>query len=91
MKHTITELVKGTIATFVCFRDGDLWYKIGLPGECRDCGAPEADIFSFPIPISDTGTGIFECRMKAITLMRWVRKHYEKIEKGDWANGTEST
>lgn len=29
---------------------------------------------TFPIPIEDTGSGTFEPIMKAITLMRWIRK-----------------
>lgn len=43
-----------------------------------------SSMFEFPIPIADTGTGIFPAQVKAITLMRWIRKHLEKIQKGGW-------
>ena len=72
MNATLKNLVKNTTAEFVCYRDGDLWYRI------------EASNFEFPVPISDTGTGIFTAQVKAITLMRWIRKHLEKIQKGNW-------
>lgn len=63
---TISELVKNKTATFKCYRDSELWYEI--------------DDFTFPIPISDAGTGIFDNEMKAIHLMRWIRKHLETIK-----------
>lgn len=31
----------------------------------------------FAIPIEDTGSGVFHAKIKAITLMRWIRKHLE--------------
>jgi hypothetical protein len=65
----ILDLVKGTEAQFVCYRDGDLWYRIALPDD-KD--------FEFPVPVADTGSGIFPARLKAITLMRWIRKHLER-------------
>jgi len=77
MNVTIKTLVKDTIAEFVCYRDGDLWYRI--------TGAnAEQFQFEFPVPVSDTGTGVFPSRIKAITLMRWVRKHLDKVQKGEW-------
>ncbi len=78
MKITLVNLVKETEAEFVCYRDGDLWYKINGCQEGKDF------IFEFPVPVSDTGTGIFPASLKAITLMRWVRKHLEKVQKGEW-------
>jgi hypothetical protein len=83
MNATFKDLVKDTIAEFICYRDGDLWYRISgqrsSPG-----GSDEEFTFEFPVPIADTGTGVFPAHVKAITLMRWVRKHVEKIEKGEW-------
>jgi hypothetical protein len=78
----IRDLVKGTHAEFVCYRDGDLWYQIVRPddGESR---AP----FEFPVPVSDTGSGIFSARVKAITLMRWIRKHTERQAEWDQGRG----
>ena len=74
---TIKDLVKDTTAVFECYRDGDLWYSI-VPANLYE----EKNIdFQFPVPISDTGTGIFPRACKAITLMRWIRKHKEATEK----------
>jgi hypothetical protein len=75
----ILDLVKNREAEFVCYRDGELWYRIALT---------EAPDFEFPVPISDTGNGIFPARVKAITLMRWVRQHVAR--QAEWrkaANG----
>ena len=77
MSILLKNLVKDTTAEFVCYRDGDLWYQIvGSDGQKQ--------IFEFPVPIADTGTGIFPSQTKAITLMRWIRKHLDKVEKGEW-------
>ncbi|MBX3150732.1 hypothetical protein KF728_11345 [Candidatus Obscuribacterales bacterium] len=70
MNTSLKTLVKGTNAEFVCYRDGDLWYRV----------TGTSINFEFPIPISDTGTGIFPASLKAITLMRWIRKHLDRIE-----------
>jgi hypothetical protein len=40
------------------------------------------DGFEFPVPISDTGTGIFYAEVKAIQYMRWIRNHLEV--QADW-------
>ncbi|MBC7996398.1 MAG: hypothetical protein IAF58_00535 [Leptolyngbya sp.] len=72
MNLTLKQLVKNTVAEFVCYRDGELWYKI------------EPFKFEFPVAIKDTGTGIFPAQVKGIVLMRWVRKHLEKIQRGNW-------
>ena len=74
---TVSHIVKGTIAQFQCYRDGELWYRIMV--DTIDLGdeTNKGIEFCFPVPINDTGTGIFDNRMKAITLMRWVRKHLE--------------
>lgn len=47
---------------FDFYRQGELWYK-------TECG------FAFPVPISDTGTGIFLREDKALLFMRYIRKH----------------
>jgi len=76
MTIAVKTLVKDTFAEFVCFHYGDLWYRI--------TGTSEADgdfVFEFPVPAEDTGIGIFPAKIKAITLMRWVRQHLETIEK----------
>ena len=75
MNITLKNLVKDTTAEFVCYRDGDLWYRI----------SSDDFNFDFPVPIAETGTGFFPAQTKAITLMRWVRKHLERIQSGEWA------
>ena len=65
----ILELVKGNLAVFEFYRDGTLWYRIGdKPG------------FMFPIPVDDAKSATFNREIKAITLMRWIRKHLKNIE-----------
>ncbi|MCW5821414.1 MAG: hypothetical protein KIT34_01345 [Cyanobacteria bacterium TGS_CYA1] len=78
MQTTVKHLVKGTTANFSCYRDGELWYSVEYAFE------NETRKFEFPVPVTDTGTGIFPVTMKAITLMRWIRKHYEKHASGEW-------
>jgi hypothetical protein len=83
MNMTLKNLVKDTMAEFVCYRDGDLWYKI-TGQHVSNAGSDKESAFEFPVPVSDTGTGVFPAQIKAITMMRWVRKHFEKIQEGEW-------
>ena len=65
---TLKELVKGKKVRFKFYRDGELWYETD-------------DGFEFPVPISDTGTGIFKAEDGAIQYMRWIRRHLaERLE-----------
>ncbi len=50
------------------YSDNELWY-------ITETG------FNFPVPISDTGTGVFAKEDKALLFMRWIRKHIEMITK----------
>ncbi len=61
----ILNLVKNNEAHFQCAYDGNLWYKV--------------EDFEFPVPFEDTKGGSFNATMKAIHLMRWIRKHGEVI------------
>jgi hypothetical protein len=83
MNITLKNLIKNRTAEFVCYRDGDLWYRIAGSSELAD-GETGEFTFEFPVPVQDTGTGIFSASTKSITLMRWVRRHLEKIQKGQW-------
>lgn len=67
--QTLKELVKGKKVRFRFYRDGELWYATD-------------DGFEFPVPIADTGTGIFEAEAGAIQYMRSIRKHL--AERADW-------
>ncbi|WP_144393525.1 hypothetical protein [Pleionea sediminis] len=66
--YNIKDMLKDKVVFFVKYRKGELIYK-------TECG------FHFPIPISDTGDGVFLAQDKGLTFMRWVRKHIESIEK----------
>lgn len=79
MTISLKNLVKNTLAEFVCYRDGELWYRITGSSD-----GIEPFTFDFPVPVSDTGTGVFPAQIKAITLMRWVRKQFERVQKGEW-------
>jgi hypothetical protein len=52
---------------FQFYRQKELWYK-------TECG------FEFPVPIDDTGDGVFLNEDKAMMLMRYIRKHLALIE-----------
>lgn len=69
-KYNIKELVKDQNATFEYYIDGNLWYV-------TDSG------FKFPIPMDDTRGACFNREHKALTLMRWVRKHVDTLEQSD--------
>ena len=66
---TLKELVKDKRARFKFYKDGELWYET-------------EDGFDFPIPIADTGTGVFKAEDTAIRYMRWIRKHL--AERAEW-------
>ena len=66
---TLKELVKGKKVHFKFDRDSELWYETD-------------DGFEFPVPIADTGSGIFKAEDNAIAFMRWIRKHL--AERAEW-------
>jgi hypothetical protein len=72
---TLKDLVKGKKVRFRFYRDGELWYETD-------------DGFEFPVPISDTGTGIFRAEDSAIQYMRWIRKHLAM--RADWEKEREA-
>lgn len=65
----MTEIVNNKrvskLAKFSHYIDGNLVYNI--------------DGFEFPISIEEAKDGCFGRDVKAITLMRWVRKHLEML------------
>lgn len=66
--YTLKDIVRDNKQVYFDFyRQGELWYK-------TDCG------FNFPVPIEDTGTGIFLAQDKAMLFMRYIRKHLERIK-----------
>lgn len=66
---SIKQHVAGT-AKFVAYRANNLYYR-------TESG------LEFPIPISDTDQATFPAEIKAITLMRWIRKHLETLDQGN--------
>lgn len=69
MKYDIKNMVKDSKkVTFEFYRQKELWYK-------TECG------FEFPVPIDDTGNGVFLKEDKAMLFMRYIRKQIEAIAK----------
>lgn len=70
IKFSLKELVgNGRTVHFIHYRQNELWYA-------TDNG------FEFPVPIADTGDGVFLNQDKAILFMRYIRKHLANIEEG---------
>lgn len=66
----ITDLVKTGKVKFLRISQNEVWYKL-------DC---EKGQYQFSIPIDETRGGTFEDAMRAMPLMRWIRKALEKGE-----------
>jgi hypothetical protein len=83
---SIAQVMKKT-CDFQRYENGKLWYSIywtepcelpeHLKGHEDRWTASESSVFEFPIPVDDAGAGAFEPYMRAINLMRWIRKHIE--------------
>lgn len=70
----ITQVAKG-LAKFLRYQDGNLWYSVPW---IEDDNSASHD-FEFPIPVDDAGGGEFLPVDKALTFMRWMRKHLEYL------------
>ena len=66
--NTIKDMVKDKKVKFVKYRKGELIYV-------TECG------FQFPVPIKDTGDGVFLAEDKAILFMRYIRKELDAINE----------
>jgi len=66
MKSTIKDIVKGTKASFVYYRQKMMYYKVYLK---RD-----RNWYIFPVPIDDLMEASCNDVERTITLMRYVRK-----------------
>jgi hypothetical protein len=74
---TLKDIVKDNKRVhFDFYRQGELWYKTD-------------DGFSFPVPIGDTGDGVFLNEDKAILFMRYIRKQLDSIEQGRKDSGND--
>ena len=65
--YTLKELVKDTVVHFIEYRKGNLWYTVS-----------GYEDFQFPVPIEDTGDGVFKAYDKGMLFMRYIRKHLEQ-------------
>lgn len=74
MKCKISDLVKGKMTYFICYRNGKLYYEL----ELGDVG--DKTYWQFTIPIEDTSGATFYKEHTALNLMRWIRKSYEAGE-----------
>lgn len=63
---TLKDHVKGKV-TFRYFRDGNLFYETDTN-------------LIFPVPVEDTGKGIFQAEDKALYFMRYIRKFLENTK-----------
>lgn len=77
----IKQLVTGNReAAFVRYSDGQLWYAITYAAPDSTPAQPHVVTFEFPVPIDDTGTGVFLAKDKALIFMRWIRKHLSYLQ-----------
>jgi hypothetical protein len=81
----VTVLVQpGCRARFLRYADGNLWYGVDYPPPIEERIGQSVvflKTFEFPVPIDDTGTGVFLANDKAIIFMRWIRKHLAYLTK----------
>lgn len=69
--YNIKDMVKDNQkAKFTHYKSNELWYQ-------TETG------FKFPVPIEDTGDGIFNLEEKALLLMRYIRKHIKFLEDAE--------
>lgn len=62
-------VANGARARFSHYRKGNLIYV-------ADNG------LEFPVPVSDCGDASFPAELKAVTLMRYIRKHLADVQPG---------
>lgn len=68
MNYNVKDMVKdGKKVIFVRYRKGELIYV-------TECG------FEFPVPVEDTGDGVFLAEDKAMLFMRYIRKHIASVQ-----------
>lgn len=69
--YNLKEMVKdgkdGKKVNFKFYKLNELWYE-------TETG------FQFPVPISDTGDGVFLAQDKVSFFMRYIRKHIKMLE-----------
>lgn len=64
---SIKDMVRdGKKVKFLLYKQKELWYA-------TECG------FEFPVPVEDTGDGVFLNEDKAILFMRYIRRHVDYL------------
>lgn len=86
MNYDLLKTLLREEAFFLYYRQNELWYQI-IYFDDEDVELSSPQEFNFPVPISDTGTGVFKATMRAPELMRWIRKQLENIEAGKKEQG----
>lgn len=81
----IKDLVaSGNVVRFSRYHKNELWYDVCRKSQWVDTEAERSvtgeyhysdSLFEFPVPIDDTGDGIFLAEDKAMLFMRYIRKH----------------
>ena len=75
--YNIKDMVSGgKKVRFLAYRQKELWYT-------TECG------FDFPVPIDDTGDGVFLNEDRVMLFMRYIRKHIANIELDKQTNEIE--
>lgn len=70
MTYTLKDLVNKTKVDFIEYRKGNLWYSI-----------VEFPDFTFPVPIEDTGDGVFKQTDSSLYFMRYIRRHLQYLKE----------
>lgn len=63
----LIDIVKDNKVVFSNYSEGNLNYVVTVNGQK----------YTFPVPISDTGGGVFNAEDKATFFTRWIRKAIE--------------
>ena len=72
---SITDLVKGTTARFVSYREGNFIYEV------------VGKDFQFPVPLNDLGNATLLAEDKALLFMRYIRKQLDILKAYDPSPG----
>ena len=67
MIPNIKDIVKGTTAHFSFYRTGNMFYTVAVDDKT----------YQFPVSLEDIGGATLPAEIKAITLMRYIRKAIE--------------
>ena len=84
MKHTLTQIVKGTTARLSYMCEGKCYYIINVPNESQDPNIELKDsIYQLELDsmTDEWKTTYLYPEFKAIALMRWIRKSMDKDDE----------